>query len=1081
MAVGLLLRSGGQRHAVACRAEELVLGNGRAGRIRSLLAALVLVLAVAAAGASSAHAEGGHGTGAGTTEITCSHVTWSYSEFPNAENNTVTQVIHVDGELVSTTSFSFNGPSGLDTVTFAAPDGESKVDAHATWKTNGAKGNFDHLAKVNCQPNFSIEKQQEIKGSGTGFTNAPLTGELGQTVDYQIVVTNTGNLALTFSSFTDPHCDEGTISGGPGGGSVAPGASTTYTCEHVLSSAGSYTNEATDTGTPPKGPPITKTSNKVVVNVLAKPAFAIEKLQEIKGSGAGFTAFPLIGAVGQTVDYEIVVTNTGNVALTFSNFTDAHCDEGTISGGPGGSPVAPGGSTTYTCEHVLSAVGSYGNEASDTGTSPEGTSITHTSNEVLVDVPAEPAFSIEKLQEIKGSGAGFTTGPLTGKLGQTVDYEIVVSNTGNVALTFSNFTDVHCDEGTIAGGPGGSPVAPGGSTTYTCEHVLSAVGSYGNEASDTGTSPEGTSITHTSNEVLVNVPALPAFSIEKLQEIKGSGAGFTTGPVTGKLGDTVDYEIVVTNTGEVPLTFSNFTDVHCDEGTIAGGPGESPVAPGGSTTYTCEHVLTAVGSYGNEASDTGTSPQGVSVTKTSNEVVATVPAEPAFSIEKLQEIKGSGAGFTTGPLSGKLGQTVDYEIVVSNTGNVALTFSNFTDVHCDEGTIADGPGGSPVAPGASSIYTCDHVLSGLGSFGNEASDTGTTSEGASITNTSNEVVVNVPAEPAFSIEKLQEIKGSGAGFTTSPLSGKTGQTVDYEIVVTNTGNVPLTFSNFTDVHCDEGTIAGGPGGSPVAPGGSTTYTCEHVLSGLGSFGNEASDTGTTSEGASITNTSNEVVVNVPAEPAFSIEKLQEIKGSGAGFTKLPLDGEVGQTVDYEIVVTNTGNVPLTFSKFTDPHCDKGTISGGPGSSPVAPGASSTYLCDHLLTTHNKTAGSYSNTAEVTGTPPEGDGSPIRHTSNTVVTNFPGHGKGKGSTEITCTQITFFYSGFPNAENNTVTQYIKINGVLVSTTVFTFNGPSGSDVVTISAPPGTHSIDVHAKWKTNGVSGSFDHHVKIICE
>ena len=51
-------------------------------------------------------------------------------------------------------------------------------------------------------------------------------------------------------------------------------------------------------------------------------------------------------------------------------------------------------------------VGDYSNEASITGN--EGTG-TQTSNKVLVNVPAEPSFTIEKLQEIAGSKAGFTS------------------------------------------------------------------------------------------------------------------------------------------------------------------------------------------------------------------------------------------------------------------------------------------------------------------------------------------------------------------------------------------------------------------------------------------------------------------------------------------------------------------------------------------------------------------------------------------------------------------------------------------------------------------------------------------------
>jgi uncharacterized repeat protein (TIGR01451 family) len=522
--------------------------------------------------------------------------------------------------------------------------------------------------------------------------------------------------------------------------------------------------------------------------------------------------------------------------------------------------------------------------------------------------------------------------------------------------------------------------------------VLTAVGSYTNEATDTGTPTGGTAITHTSNKVIVNVPSEPAFTIEKLQEIKGSSAGYTTSPLTGKIGQTVDYEVLVKNTGNVALTFSNFTDAHCDAGTVAGGPGTSPVAPGASSTYTCDHVLTAVGSYTNEATDTGTPPegQGFPLTHSSNTVVVNVPSEPAFTIEKLQEIKGSSAGYTTSPLTGKIGQTVDYEVLVKNTGNVALTFSNFTDAHCDAGTIAGGPGTTPVEPGASSTYTCDHVLTAVGSYTNEATDTGTPTGGTAITHTSNKVIVNVPSEPAFTIEKLQEIAGSGGGFTASPLTGQVGQTVDYEIVVKNTGNIALTFSSFTDTQCDAGTIAGGPGTTPVEPGASSTYTCDHVLTtadqSAGSYANEATDTGTPTVGTPITHTSNKVLVNVPSEPAFTIEKLQEIAGSGGGFTASSLTGKVGQTVDYEIVVKNTGNAPLTFSSFTDAQCDAGTIIGGPGTAQLAPGVSTTYLCDHVLTAAAQSAGSYTNEATDTGTPTVG--TPITHTSNKVLVNVP---------------------------------------------------------------------------------------------
>jgi hypothetical protein len=248
---------------------------------------------------------------------------------------------------------------------------------------------------------------------------------------------------------------------------------------------------------------------------------------------------------------------------------------------------------------------------------------------------AEPSFTIEKRQQIAGTAGGFTTSPLSGKIGQMVDYQIVVQNTGSVPETFSEFSDPHCDPHTLAGGPGSTAVAPGESTIYTCDHVLAQVGSYTNEATVTGNTVGGAPVVHVSNQVVVTVAPEPAFTLEKLQKLASSPGAFTTQPVTGAIGDTVDYEIVVKNTGNVPLTLSGFSDARCDPFTLAGGPGETPLAPGLSTTYTCSHVLRSSGRYVNEATVTGT-PQGEApITHTSNRVEAVTPSA-SVAPEKLK-------------------------------------------------------------------------------------------------------------------------------------------------------------------------------------------------------------------------------------------------------------------------------------------------------------------------------------------------------------------------------------------------------------------------------------------------------------
>jgi uncharacterized repeat protein (TIGR01451 family) len=464
--------------------------------------------------------------------------------------------------------------------------------------------------------------------------------------------------------------------------------------------------------------------------------------------------------------------------------------------------------------------------------------------------PITPGYTIEKLQRLQGEST-FTTSELTGHTGQTVEYEIVVKNTGNTALEFTNFQDAKCEG--ISGGPEGKAVQPGQWTVYTCTHTLTGPGTWTNAATVEGNESTGKK---ESNEVVVRVPPIPPtpeFTIEKLQRIDEVGM-FTKNELTGAIGQTVDYEIVVHNTGTVAIKLSNFNDEDC-EGL---GGGASELAPGASTTFTCHHVLTTVGTWTNVASVAGGG-----VEKKSNEVVVKVPIkpEPAYTIEKLQRIE-SGS-FTKEPLTGQIGQTVDYEIVVNNVGDVTLTFKNFIDTECEG--IAGGPGPSgEIKSGQSAVWTCFHVLTSTGTWPNVAKIEGNQGTGAK---ESNKVVVNVPPEPKLAIEKRQMLSGEAA-FTTNELTGTLGQVVNYEIIVTNIGNVPVTLTGFTDTQC----VGLGGGAGELPPGDFTIYTCMHVITSVTPYVNVAAVEGVppAGQGSPVRVESNQVVVKALA-PVGKIE------------------------------------------------------------------------------------------------------------------------------------------------------------------------------------------------------------------
>jgi hypothetical protein len=434
--------------------------------MRSLGAALLVALAMAGLSASPAWA---NAKGVPTIECSSSStlsVTWTFSGFPNAEDNVVKEVVKIDGVVAYKAIFTFNGPSGTNMVTIPISPGPHEIRVHAGWNTNGVKGETDRrFTSVECarpEPAFTVEKLQRIEGEPS-FTAAPLTGEVGQTVDYELIVKDTGNTTLTFSNFEDANCEG--IAGGPSG-PLAPGEEATYTCSHLLTTAGTYENNATVTATPPEkqGEAITHTSNTVVVNATEpKNAKGVPTIECSSSSTLSvtwmFSGFPNAedNVVKEVVKIDGVVAY--KAIFTFN--------------GPSGTnmvtiPISPG-------PHEIRVHAGWNTNGVKGETDRRFTSVEC--------ARPEPAFTVEKLQRIEGEPS-FTAAPLTGEVGQTVDYELIVKDTGNTTLTFSNFEDANCEG--IAGGPSG-PLAPGEEATYTCSHLLTTAGTYENNATVTAT------------------------------------------------------------------------------------------------------------------------------------------------------------------------------------------------------------------------------------------------------------------------------------------------------------------------------------------------------------------------------------------------------------------------------------------------------------------------------------------------------------------------------------------------------------------------------------------------------------------
>ena len=208
------------------------------------------------------------------------------------------------------------------------------------------------------------------------------------------------------------------------------GSSTTCTAVYTVTAAdlnaGSIVNTATVSGTPPTGAPVTSQPSTATVTSTQSPALTVVK-----------TANPTtVTAIGQSIGYTFVVTNTGNVTLTGVAVADVF----TAPAGPAITPVCAsttltaagtaGSSTTCTADYVTTAAdfdaGTVRNSATASGLPPAVGAPRVTSQPSTAEVTATPSPSISVLK---------SASPTTiAAIGNPVSYQFVVTNTGNVTL-----------------------------------------------------------------------------------------------------------------------------------------------------------------------------------------------------------------------------------------------------------------------------------------------------------------------------------------------------------------------------------------------------------------------------------------------------------------------------------------------------------------------------------------------------------------------------------------------------------------------------------------------------------------------
>ena len=398
-----------------------------------------------------------------------------------------------------------------------------------------------------------------------------------------------------------------------------------------------------------------------------------------------------------------------------------------------------------------------------------------------------------------------------------------------------------------------------------------------------------------------------------------------------------------------------------------------------------------------------------------------------------------------------VGEQVTYTFLVTNVGTEPMTNVSVSDAFTLVGnptglsSITCGALTSPDAPcSGTTLATLDAGQSATfqATYTAVAADisNGMVTNAATATGTPLGLTSSVTSpisEAAVSVAQITLIK-SASPTTFSAV----GARVTYSFLVSNTGTVPLTSITVTDplanlsaIDCS-GVTQLGVGGSITC---TATYTTTQTDLDAGHVYNKGTVTGSTSTGATVSDTS-EVTVSATQNPNITVEK-STTTGAFAG---------PGSVVTFSYLVRNTGNVSLQGVSVVDPM---------PGLSPLscpttqlAVGESMTCTATYTTTQNDVKNGLIDSEAIASGTPPTGP--PVTARDNEPVP----------AELFTVSKAASVSSALPGTQ---VTYTIKV----ANTGRVGFEGASFTDDLSAVLDDASYNADAVASAGTVSVSGS----------
>lgn len=624
--------------------------------------------------------------------------------------------------------------------------------------------------------------QNVARGSTFNFGPSPL----GAPVSRTFVITNTGTTSLTIGAVSIT-AGNYTVTQQPTS-VIAPSGTTSFTVRMNASTQGVQAGQFAFANTDPARHPFFVS----LTGTVTAPAPEIEVRQgalEIVDGGS----FPF-GSTSQGAPLEKIFTVNNIGSLTLALGAVATTNGYTVTQQPGFS-IAPGGSTTFRVRLNAQSIGVFNGQIAFANNDANENPF----NFVISGTVTAPAPEIEVSQS--GNDVARDSTFAFGSIGQgfPISRQFLITNTGTLALTVGN---VSAPAGFTVTTQPTSPVAPGGTTSFTVEFTGANLGNFsGNITFNNNDSDESPYRFLITGQVTPPAPRIMVV-VDGLEIPDGGAFGFGTTPE----GAPLTREFTVLNTGSAELVLGA---ISLPSSFILDTAPVSPVPIGGQTTFRVTFPADSRGGFSGPLSfstnDAPRNPFNFSIGAT-----ATQPAPSINVFQGATEIIQGGA-FNMGATV--RGTPVTRTFTIENRGSRDLVVDRFKVP--GRFTIS-GPATTTIPPGGTTTFDITFPGAKVGvSSGNLQFRTN-----VSGLNPFRFVLLASATAPAPEADLLQGGGPipSGGGFDFGSTATGVPLTATFEIQ--NNGSADLTIKK---AKAPKGYALLSQPAATVPPGGSTTF------------------------------------------------------------------------------------------------------------------------------------------------------------------------------------------------------------------------------------------------------------------